>query len=219
MNPARIGAFAAGGAIVAVAALYWFAQRSAPERVAQAWASANRGVAEDNLNALIQSRAGGLGLRVGEDVVVDWTYSQPKPAGGDYYEVTATASVRLEIPVVGMIHSDGVVDRYAIEAALPFHLTVDMGARTVSDWRVRLDEGEFDSNLPTTTSEEVPVRDDAARDCVSAALDAGLQDYAMRTLMKPPSERDRAETLRMNAALMSKGVMDVCEPHLETTAP
>lgn len=218
-NPARVGAIVAGGAIAAAVALYWFAQRSAPtpERVAQVWASENRGVAEDNLNALIRTRAGGLGIRVGEGDALKWSYSPPKPAGGDRYELSAGASVRLDIPIMDTLDSARVVGLYAVEAALPFHLTVDMGTRTVTDWRVHLSEGEFAGGMP-------PAPDGGgfegeARDCMRAASDAGLPDYAMRTLVKPPSERDRAETIQMNAALMSKGVMDVCQPYLETTAP
>ena len=219
-NPARIGAIAAGGAIAAAVALYWFAQRSAPtpEDVAQVWASENRGVAEDSLNALIQSRSGGLGLRVGEGDALNWSYSPPKPAGGDRYEMSAGASVRLDIPIMDTLDSARVVGLYAVEAALPFHLTVDMGTRTVTDWRVHLSEGEFAGDAPSTLGGGGGFEGDA-RDCIRAASDAGLPDYAMRTLVKPPSERERAETIQMNAALMSKGVMDVCQPYLETTAP
>jgi len=135
----------------------WYVSRPTamtPEEVASEWAEGNASVVSNTMSDFVLPKIGDMGEAIlGQYVrshvadALTWSYdTRPVPTMANLYDVTATASIRLEevtVPIVGEHPEIGYV-----AATMPHHLTVDLESMTVIEWHVHSDEATFDTSLP-----------------------------------------------------------------------
>ncbi len=210
----------------------WHVSRPAaltPEDVASEWAEGNADVVSDAVAEFVIPRIGGMGEAIlGQYVrsnvadALTWSYdARPLSTSADLYDVTATASIRLEDVVVPIVGEDPEIGYIA--AAMPHRLTVDLGSMTVIEAHVHPDKATFDTSLPPligSTDELVRALnlEGLQAECVASAGDAEVPAYAMNILLKPTQLYERAESIQLGAALRAYGIMDACEPYLDSSS-
>lgn len=200
-----------------------------PENVASKWTGENSGILNDEMSEFILAQTGGGGEnvigyqvrdRIADVVVWEYVVSPVDPDAGSY-DVTAKASVLFESVSVPLADGDS-FDGY-IEMDMAYHLLVNLDEETVTDWHAHFDEAVFDTNIPTlvgSSSELIQTLglEPPRADCLMAAIDAGIPEYAMSTLRKPLSKHEPGESIQLGAALNAYGIMDDCKPYLENAA-
>ena len=111
-----------------------------PEEVAQEWVESNiDATGEEIAEFLLGSHwvvreLGGEYVESRINDTVQWQYAEARSLSGDLYEVQATASVSFTVDIT--------VASGTIAAGLPFLLTVDHDAQTVTSWRARPTDGD-----------------------------------------------------------------------------
>ncbi len=147
-----------------------------------------------------------------------WSYG-PIVDQGDRYEITAMASTRIHeiVPVryIGLPEDAEVrngLDGYQEVVTMPFHLTIDLGSKSVFDWHVHADEGTYNTNGLQVSMEEV--YGEAVAKCVRMVLVSGLQESLEIVLFTEPRERERIEASELNEAISEAGLSEVCEEWL-----
>lgn len=157
-------------------------------------------------------------LKKGLRPATTWTYGSIVSQDGDRYEVTARASTQVheivpsETRVPEGMPTPGPFERVA---TMPFHLTIDMESRSVSDWHTHADEFAYRETAPPGVT-MVYVEDafgEAAADCIYAALDLRLSDPLESALLTEPTEREMIAAIQLKEAINAAGpgLRDLCE--------
>ena len=185
------------------------------------------GAAGDELVRFIVERSNtgqpeelGSFVKEGLRLATTWTYGPTVQLRGDRYEVTATASTRVHeiVPIQYIFLSQGAQESDAPDGLddprkivhMPFHLTINLGSKEVSDWHVHADEAIYDINVPLAMSLEEAYGKTAA-DCIHAVLEVELPDSTEIALFREPNEREWIEARQLNEAIIKAGLGDVCK--------
>ena len=179
-----------------------------PEEVAQEWVESNiDATGEEIAEFLLGSHwvvreLGGEYVESRINDTVQWQYAEARSLSGDLFEVQATASVSftVDIPVASG----------TIAAGLPFLLTVDHDAQTVTSWRADPLAATFTTDIPALQKVEEVVDALSEGDCIGAARAAGVPDRVLAILEKPSDERGSLEGTLLRRALEVSGLAEKC---------
>ena len=195
------------------------------EEIARAWAEDNiDGAAGDELVEFIVERSTtrqpemlGEFLKERLRSATTWTYGPIVNQGGDRYEVTATASTDVHEIVPSKISGvpEGMPTPGPFErvATMPFHLTIDLESRGVSDWHIHADESAYRETAPVGVS-MASVEEafgETAADCIHSALELGLSDSLESALLTEPLEREPIAAIQLTEAINIAGLRNLCE--------
>ena len=95
-------------------------------------------------------------------------------------------------------------------AYLPFLLTVDDDAQTVTSWRADPLTATFTTDIPALQKVEEVVDALSEGDCIGAARAAGVPDRVLAILEKPSDERGSLEGPLLRSALEASGLAEKC---------
>ena len=145
-----------------------------------------------------------------------WTYVPIINQGGDIYEVTVTASTHVhEIVPSKTFAPEGMPTPGPFEtvATMPFHLTIDLESRGVSDWHIHSDEATYRETAPAGVT-MVSMEDafgEIASDCIHSVLDLRLSDSLESALLTEPGDREPIEAIQLKEATNAAGLGYLCK--------
>ena len=218
-------------AIAAAAAFYSLLRSPAPEDIAREWADSNLGgAAGSHLVAFYLAEINQTGDEsFGESIkhslnpITTWSYGPTTNLGGERYEVTTVAVVRLHeifkpallesIPISGSID----LSDYEETVTMPFHLTVDTASSRVIDWHAHADEAVYYTSIPRIQIIEegtVTAPEECSNPVMERSARTRMSNFPYDAFDKPPEERGRIEAIQLNAAIIALGLDDVCEEWL-----
>ena len=149
-----------------------------------------------------------------------WTYGPIVNQSGDIYEVTATASTHVHEIVPSKTYvPEGMPTPGPFErvATMPFHLTIDLESRGISDWHTHADESAYRETAPVGVS-MVSVEEafgETAADCIHSALALKLSDSLASAVLTEPIEREPTAAIQLKEAINTAGLRDLCEEWID----
>ena len=179
-----------------------------PEEVAQEWVESHvdatgEQIAEFLLGShWVLRELGGEYVESRINQVVKWRYGEARSLSGALYEVRATAAVEFTVDISGTSGS--------VSAGLPFLLTVDHDAQTVTSWNGDPLAAVFSTDIPALKKVDDVVDALGEGDCIGAARAAGVPDTAIDILEKPADQRGTLEASLLRKALEAAGLAEKC---------
>ena len=179
-----------------------------PEEVAQEWVESHVDATGEEIAEFLLGSHWALRELGGEYVesrinqVVRWQYGEARSLSGALYEVRATAVVKFTVDISAASGS--------VSAGLPFLLTVDHDAQTVTSWNADPLAAMFSTDIPALKKVNDVVDALGQGDCIGAARAAGVPDKAIDILEKPADQRGTLEASLLRRALETAGLAEKC---------
>ena len=161
-------------------------------------------------------------LKDGLKSATTWYYGPVVRVSDVRYELTATASTRVHdiLPLTSIKDRSGAVvpleqDDFSRVATMPFHLTVDMDSKSVTDWYVQLEEGTYVTTMNPAKLANVETVEEAfgssSAECIETALGKDISQSDIDALLQPPGMRREIDAVRLSATLSALGLGALCK--------
>ena len=98
---------------------------------------------------------------------------------------------------------------------MPFHLTVEIDSKSVTDWHIHPGEGSYVTTINPEKLANVRTVEEAfgqaAAECIGMALSKDLPKSEFDTLLQPSEMREDIDAIRLYTALSVVGLNAVCK--------